>query len=120
MILHYLKIAIRNLRTNKVFTLINVFGLSLGLAAALLIFIWVQNEWTFDGYHKNSDQIYRMICHWQGEGMAKQFCLPGRNAMVDLRFGRYPGIGDCLFNGWTTKYKSSNKPSGSIAPAGII
>ena len=64
---NHLKIAIRNLFSNKIFTIINVAGLSIGMAAALIIFIWVQNELSFDGYHKNADQIYRIISHWHGE-----------------------------------------------------
>lgn len=63
MLKNYLKIAFRNLFHNKVFTTINTVGLAIGMAATLLIFVWVQNELTFDNYHKDTDRIYRMITH---------------------------------------------------------
>ena len=65
---NYIKIAFRSLAKNKLFTSINVLGLTVGMAATLLIYIWVQNEWTFDGYHQDSDRIHRIICHWNGAG----------------------------------------------------
>ena len=63
MLKNYLKIAFRNLFHNKIFTTINTVGLAIGMAATLLIFVWVQNELTFDNYHKDADRIYRMITH---------------------------------------------------------
>ena len=63
MIKTYFKIAYRNLFKNKIFSTINITGLSIGMAAALLIFVWVQNELTFDNYHKDADRLYRMITH---------------------------------------------------------
>ena len=58
---HQLKIALRSLLSRKLFTLINIIGLSIGMAAALLIFLWVQNEFTYDRYHPNGEDIYRVI-----------------------------------------------------------
>jgi len=63
MLKNYLKIAFRNLFHNKVFTTINTVGLAIGMAGTLLIFVWVQNELTFDNYHKDGDRLYRMITH---------------------------------------------------------
>ena len=60
MIRNYLKVAIRNLRKNKVFSTINILGLSLGLACSLLIMLWVQHERSIDGFHKNSAQLFRI------------------------------------------------------------
>ena len=61
MLKNYFKIAYRNLFSNKIFSTINIAGLSIGMAAALLIFVWVQNELSFDNYHKDANRIYRMI-----------------------------------------------------------
>jgi len=60
---NYFKLAYRNLFNNKIFSTINITGLSIGMAAALLIFVWVQNELSFDHYHKDAERIYRMISH---------------------------------------------------------
>ncbi|HEU4551371.1 MAG TPA: ABC transporter permease [Chitinophaga sp.] len=57
---NYLKIAWRNLWKQKVFTLINVGGLTIGLTVGLLLLLWVQNELNFDRYNKNVDRIYRV------------------------------------------------------------
>ena len=57
---NYLKTARRNLWKNKSISLINLFGLSVGMTAAVFIFLWVQNELSFDNYHLEKDNIYRI------------------------------------------------------------
>jgi len=61
MIKNYLKIAWRNLMKNKVFSFINIFGLTIGLASFLLISLYIFDELTFDRFHKNADNIYRVM-----------------------------------------------------------
>ncbi len=56
-----LKITIRNLLKNKTFSFINVFGLSIGITCTILILLWVQDEVNFDKFHKNGNQIYRVV-----------------------------------------------------------
>ena len=58
--MYHLKIFLRSLRRGKVYTAINVGGLAIGLAAAILIFLWVQNERSFDGHHPDAGRIYRI------------------------------------------------------------
>ena len=65
---NYFKIAFRNFSKNRVFSGINLLGLSIGMATSILVFIWVQNEWSFDAYHPNAKRIQRIICHWGGTG----------------------------------------------------
>lgn len=60
MIKNYFKIAYRNLFKHKVYSFINIFGLAVGIACCLLIGLYVQNEWSFDTFHSNSDRIYRV------------------------------------------------------------
>lgn len=57
---NYFKTAVRNLRRNKVYSLINVLGLSIGLACAMLIILYVKDEVSYDRFHKNVDQVYRI------------------------------------------------------------
>ncbi|MEM6316023.1 MAG: ABC transporter permease [Bacteroidota bacterium] len=59
----YLKIAYRSLLKNRLFTAINTTGLALGMSAAILIFLWVQNELNFDNHHADADRIHRVITH---------------------------------------------------------
>jgi putative ABC transport system permease protein len=63
MIKNYLKIAWRSLLKNKTTSFINITGLSVGMAAAVLIMLWVQNELNFDNYHNDADKIYRLTTH---------------------------------------------------------
>jgi len=61
MLENYLKIAFRNLRRNRIYSLINIAGLSLGLACAMLIILYVKDEVSFDRFHKNVNNIYRIV-----------------------------------------------------------
>jgi len=61
MIKHYFKIVLRNLWRNKIYSFINIFGLTLGLICFLLIALYVFDELTYDSFHKNSNNIYRVI-----------------------------------------------------------
>jgi len=61
MIKNYFKIAWRNTWLHRKISLINIIGLSIGMAAAVLIMLWVQNELSFDNYHKDADNIYRVV-----------------------------------------------------------
>ncbi len=69
MIQNYLKIAFRNLLKGRIYSLINIFGLSIGTALCILIMLFVKDEWTFDTFHSKKDRIYRSWVkeHFQGE-----------------------------------------------------
>ena len=60
MLANYLKIALRNLLKNKVFSLINILGLAIGMAACLLILQYVTFELSYDDFHTHKDNIYRL------------------------------------------------------------
>ncbi len=57
---NYLKIAWRDIKTQKAFSAIKIMSLALGLATSLLITIWIHYEMSFDMFHKNYDNIYRL------------------------------------------------------------
>src|SRR6476660_4419768 len=57
---NYLKTAIRNLKRNKSYAIINVLGLTVGVAASLLIFLVIQYETSFDNFHNKKNSIYRL------------------------------------------------------------
>lgn len=58
MLKNYLLVALRNLKRNKVFSLINILGLALGMACSLFILLWVNGERGMDKFNKNSEQLY--------------------------------------------------------------
>ena len=59
MLRNYLIVAYRNLMRHKVYSVINVAGLSIGIAFCILTFLYVRHEWTYDAFHENADRIYR-------------------------------------------------------------
>ncbi|MEL6192019.1 MAG: FtsX-like permease family protein [Bacteroidota bacterium] len=60
MIWNYLKTAIRNSKNNKLFTFINIFSLTLGITACMIIYLFIHDERSFDAFHAQKDQIYRL------------------------------------------------------------
>ncbi|WP_373493415.1 ABC transporter permease [Aquiflexum sp.] len=60
MLRNYLKIAWRNLLKKKAYSFINIFGLGLGMACCFMIFMFVQDELSYDTYHEKGDRIYRL------------------------------------------------------------
>jgi len=60
MIKTYFKIAWRKFKTNKIFSLINIIGLSVGLACCMLITLYILNETSYDTYHQNGENIYQV------------------------------------------------------------
>ncbi|HLO46399.1 MAG TPA: ABC transporter permease [Leadbetterella sp.] len=64
MIKNYFKIAWRSLMNNKVYSSINIMGLSIGLAAAMLIVLYSKDEVSYDRFHANGNNIYRVVNQW--------------------------------------------------------
>ena len=60
MIRNYIKVAIRNLLRQKGFSFINIFGLALGISCTALIGMWVNDELSYDRFHKDYDRMYRI------------------------------------------------------------
>ncbi len=63
MLKNYLRVALRSLRNNKVYSLINIVGLSVGLACCIVIVLYVQNQLSYDRFNKHADRIYRPVGH---------------------------------------------------------
>ncbi|MEJ2636782.1 MAG: ABC transporter permease [Calditrichia bacterium] len=61
MITNYLKIAVRNLFRHKIFSSINILGLAIGMAACMLILLFIQRELSFEKEHGKADRIYRVL-----------------------------------------------------------
>jgi len=61
MLKNYLMVAIRNVVRHKVYSLINLIGLAVGMACTILLLLWVQDEWRYDRFHEKADRIYRVL-----------------------------------------------------------
>jgi putative ABC transport system permease protein len=68
MILNYLKVAFRTILKNRVYSLISIAGLAIGMACCLLIFLWVQDELSFDNFHENGDRLYQVVTQYDDIG----------------------------------------------------
>ncbi|HLP73186.1 MAG TPA: ABC transporter permease [Bacteroidales bacterium] len=66
MITNYLKIAWRNFVKSKVFSFINILGLTIGITVCMMIFLFIMNEFSFDRFHKNEKNIYRVMFGKEG------------------------------------------------------
>ena len=60
---NYFKIGLRKIKRQKLYSLINIAGLALGLACCAVIILYVTNELSYDSFHKNADRIYRVATH---------------------------------------------------------
>ncbi|HUS02005.1 MAG TPA: ABC transporter permease [Chitinophagaceae bacterium] len=75
MIKNYFKTAWRNISNNKIFSAINVFGLSIGLACCILMFLFIQHELSYDKFHSKSKNIYRLISEERGAAEKKTLAI---------------------------------------------
>src|SRR5215204_6528517 len=87
---NYLKIAIRNLQRNKVYMLINIMGLGLGMTCGILIFSVVKHHLSFDTFHRNTDRIYRVVTEQHRDNIDYVGSVPnplGKAFRNDYTFG---------------------------------
>ena len=68
MIKNYLKIAWRSLWKNKFYTILNISGLSVGLATGIMLLLWVQNELSYDKFNEGYPHIYQLSAHFKFNG----------------------------------------------------
>jgi putative ABC transport system permease protein len=77
---NYFKIAWRNLWKNKFYSLVNITGLAIGLSVGIMILLWVQDEFSYDSFHTNADNIYKINSHL-GTGADEQVWEVNRKMM---------------------------------------
>jgi putative ABC transport system permease protein len=93
MIRNYIKTAWRNLLKNKFYSLINIAGLTAGLAIGIMILLWVQDELSFDSFHKKTPDIYRLEL-FGGTGASRQIWSVGVAPIGPLSKVALPQIED--------------------------
>ena len=92
---NYFKIALRNLKRYKGYSFINISGLAIGMACCILILLWVQDELSFDIFHKNAGDLYLTAAHMRINNTDKnwQDCPP---AVGPALKAEYPEILDSV------------------------
>ena len=91
MIKNYFKTAFRNLWKNKIYGSLNVFGLAIGIACAGLIFLWVEDEFSYNHNHSKKDQLYQILENQPFEGKTYTFsATPG--LLAEAMKKEFPGV----------------------------
>ncbi len=95
MLKNYFKIAIRNLIRNKGFSFINIFGLAIGMASAILILLWIENEVSHDRFHAKANRIYIANNRDKFDGKEWAWSQTSKPLAPALKQD-YPGIEDAV------------------------
>jgi len=147
MIKNYLKIAFRNMKHHKVFSIINLIGLIIGITSFMLIMIWIGYEMSYDGFNKNKDQIYRLCVDFEaGNHMIYPMTMPNagpqlvedfpeviqaarlespRRATIKIGEKTFTEEGFChgdnsIFEVFTFPFKSGDKQTALIEPFTVV
>ena len=102
---NFLKTTFRNIRRNKLFTIINIIGLSIGMACFILILLWIQDELSFNRFHENKDQLYLLTIKHPTDVIDSNVPY----ALAPILANEYPEIID-----YTRIYRLSNVSSCSF------
>jgi putative ABC transport system permease protein len=108
MINNYFKIAWRNLTRNRTFALLNLLGLAIGISVCLVIGIWLQRELSYDNFHPNGTQIFRIANTFKSE--SESFSQAGSGCALGAQLPKYlPSLQSaCRVFSETFKVKTGN------------
>ena len=112
---NYLVVALRNLSRNKIFSAINVLGLSIGISASLVIFLIVQYQYSFDRFETKPDRMFRVVCDFAFQGE------PGHSRGVPAPLGDairkdLSGIENIVVFRYYSPHKLEVKQGASVKP----
>jgi putative ABC transport system permease protein len=110
MIRNYFKIALRNIRRNSTYSILNICGMAIAMTAAILIMLWVQDEWSYDRHFENADNLYRVIENQNPSGgeVTPLGVAPG--ALTPALKEEYPEIiRSSRFNSWPEAFKKGDE-----------
>jgi len=91
MLKNYFKIALRNLVKNRMFTLVNLLGLVLGLVTFLVLFAYVATQWSYNDFHTRKDDLYRIVVT-EGDGAYETYLPPGYAAILENNFDQVESV----------------------------
>ena len=90
MFANYFKIAWRNLKASKFYSVINVSGLAVGLATGIMLLLWVQNELSYDTFNQQYKNIYQLNSHITLE--SKSLAWQGAPGPLAIMSKKIPGV----------------------------
>lgn len=91
MFVNYLKVAIRSMLKHRIYSIINITGLAIGMTCCILIMLWVQDELGYDRFHAQADRIYR-VGHHLTLGGNTQTAISGSAPMAPAMIGAFPEV----------------------------
>lgn len=105
MLKNYIKISLRNLSRHKIYTIINIAGLSIGMACALLLYLYIRDELSFDKYHEKADRIYRVSTFFGLDGQRPRYFSTSSEKLGPVLLRDYPEVDNMvrLFRGTAKK-----------------
>jgi len=92
MIKNYLKVALRNLFKHKGYAFINILGLAVGIAASVLIFLYITNEMSYDKFHEKADRTHRITADWSNKGDSRIHQLGTPFILAQTIREKYPQV----------------------------
>ena len=92
MLRNYLWVAARNLLKYRVFALINVIGLAVGVACCLILALYIHHEWVYDRHHPDAEKIYRIIRESTDEAGTQSFTNHTPGALNQALRGEVQGV----------------------------
>ena len=115
MLRNFLLIATRNLLKRKIYSFINIFGLALGMAVCLVILKYVDFELSYDSYHENASQIYRVNKTWIQNGENRGTGIISSYALGPTMLAEIPGFKTYvrthpMYGGAVLTYEQENNP----------
>jgi putative ABC transport system permease protein len=126
MLANYLKVAFRVMLRNKSYSFINLFSLALGITAFAFLFLWVQNEFSYDQFHPDKDRLYKVWNKDVANGQIKSWDVTARILAPTLK-EEYSAVESAIsFTGWGEQHlftegdKRIVKTSGVYADVDIL
>ena len=92
MIKNYLKTAFQNIKRHSTYSILNISGMAIGMASAILILLWVQDELSFDRHFKNANELFRIIVNENSSGGEVSLMAPTPAILPGTLKEQYPEI----------------------------
>jgi putative ABC transport system permease protein len=126
MLSNYFKVAVRVMLRNKSYSFINLFSLALGITAFAFLFLWIQNEFTYDQFHADKDRLYKAWNRVDANGKINSWDVTARVLAPTLK-EEYPGVESAIsYTAWGEQHlfivgdKRIVKTSGAYADTDIL
>ena len=85
MIKNYFKVAWRNLKKTRLYSFVNIIGLTIGITSCILISLYIQSELSYDRFHKNADRIVRITMEYSNGGTIGRYATTGTKVGPQLK-----------------------------------